>query len=87
MFYRNQLNNNAFIIAEVGQNHQGDFDLALKYIDKFSELGADAIKFQTRDIDYLFDEGALKKEYNSPTAFANTYGDHRTYLEFNKTQY
>ena len=86
MFYRNQLNNNAFIIAEVGQNHQGDFDLALKYIDKFSELGADAIKFQTRDIDYLFDEGALKKEYNSSTAFANTYGDHRRYLEFNKTQ-
>ena len=86
MFFRDELNDKAFIIAEVGQNHQGDFDLALKYIDKFSELGADAIKFQTRDINYLFDEGAIQKEYNSPTAFGRTYGDHRKFLEFDKTQ-
>ena len=86
MFLRDELNNNAFIIAEVGQNHQGDFDLALKYIDKFSELGADAVKFQTRDINYLFDEGALHKEYNSPTAFGATYGEHRKNLEFDKSQ-
>ena len=86
MFEAEKLETEAFIIAEVGQNHQGDFDLAIKYIDKFSELGADAIKFQTRDIDFLFSEDALMKEYNSPTAFAHTYGEHRRYLEFNKNQ-
>lgn len=86
MFQLDELKEKSFIIAEVGQNHQGDFDLAIKYIDKFSELGADAIKFQTRDIDYLFDGAALIKDYNSPTAFAQTYGDHRRYLEFDKEQ-
>ena len=43
-----------FFIAEVGQNHNGDIDLARKYIKIFSELGADAIKFQTRNNKYLF---------------------------------
>ena len=44
----------ALIIAEVGQNHQGDINLAKKYIQEFAKAGANAIKFQTRDIDYLF---------------------------------
>ena len=86
MFERKNLQDKAFIIAEVGQNHQGDIDLALKYIDEFSRLGADAIKFQTRDIDYLFSEDALTKEYNSESAFASTYGEHRRYLEFTKSE-
>ena len=40
--------NKTLIIAEVGQNHQGDLDTALEYIRVFSENGADVIKFQTR---------------------------------------
>ena len=43
-----------FIIAEVGQNHNGDIDLARKYIKAFAALGADAVKFQTRNNKYLF---------------------------------
>ena len=35
-------NNEPFIIAEVGQNHQGEFDLAREYIKVFAEAGADA---------------------------------------------
>lgn len=35
-----------FIIAEVGANHRGDINLALKLIDKAKEAGADAVKFQ-----------------------------------------
>ena len=62
MFETEKLKDDAFIIAEVGQNHQGDFDLAIKYIDKFSELGADAIKFQTRDIDFLFSEDGFQRD-------------------------
>lgn len=37
----------AFIIAEVGQNHDGSLGLAHSYIDAAAEAGADAIKFQT----------------------------------------
>ena len=42
-------------IAEVGQNHQGEIETAMEYVTKFSALGADVIKFQTRDNMYLFD--------------------------------
>jgi len=37
----------SFIIAEVGSNHNQDFDLAIKHIDAVAEAGADAVKFQT----------------------------------------
>lgn len=70
-----------FVIAEVGQNHQGDLNLALEYIRKFSELGADAVKFQMRDIEFLFDDDALSRPYFSENSFANTYGEHRKKLE------
>lgn len=36
-----------YCIAEVGINHNGDLDLALKMIDVARESGADAVKFQT----------------------------------------
>tara|TARA_Y200000002_G_scaffold364113_1_gene352834 strand:- start:2880 stop:3917 length:1038 start_codon:yes stop_codon:yes gene_type:complete len=71
----------AFIIAEVGQNHQGDLDKALEYIRIFAQQGADAVKFQTRDNKYLFSSDAYSKEYNSENAFAKTYGEHREKLE------
>lgn len=35
------------IIAEVGNNHEGDFDVACELIDKAAETGVDAVKFQT----------------------------------------
>ena len=36
-----------FIIAEAGDNHNGDYDTALKLVDKAVEAGADCVKFQT----------------------------------------
>ena len=42
-------NEEPFIIAEVGQNHQGDLQRAREFIKVFSYEGADAIKFQTRN--------------------------------------
>ena len=69
------------IIAEVGQNHQGILENAIKCIRVFAEHGADVIKFQTRNNKYLFSEDAYNKEYNSEYAFAKTYGNHREKLE------
>lgn len=37
----------AFIIAEVGANHNGDLELAKKSIDAAAACGVDAVKFQT----------------------------------------
>ncbi len=70
-----------FIIAEVGQNHQGDLDKAREYIRIFAFEGADAIKFQTRNNKYLFSQDAYEASYGSENAFAETYGAHREHLE------
>ena len=54
MFKKKQLKDRALIIAEVGQNHQGNSKIAADYIRQFSQLGADIIKFQTRENKTLF---------------------------------
>jgi len=38
---------NVFVIAEIGINHDGSVDKALKLIDAAADCGADAVKFQT----------------------------------------
>ena len=40
-------NNKAFIIAEIGVNHNGEYSLAKKLIDQAILCGADCVKFQT----------------------------------------
>jgi N,N'-diacetyllegionaminate synthase len=39
--------NNVFIIAEIGNNHEGDFKLACDLVEAAANAGADAVKFQT----------------------------------------
>ena len=70
-----------FIIAEVGQNHQGELDIACDFIRIFAFEGADAVKFQTRNNRYLFSTDAYDAPYESENAFAGTYGAHRERLE------
>ena len=36
-----------YVIAEIGSNHNQDFDLACEHIEAAAESGADAVKFQT----------------------------------------
>ncbi len=81
MFRKEGLGEKAFIIAEVGQNHQGDLNIAREYIRIFAFEGADAIKFQTRNNKYLFSQDAYDAPYASENAFADTYGAHRELLE------
>ncbi|MBS1699357.1 MAG: N-acetylneuraminate synthase family protein [Actinobacteria bacterium] len=44
----------AFVIAEVGNNHNGSVDLAKTLVDLAVESNADAVKFQLRDMDALY---------------------------------
>tara|TARA_R110001599_G_scaffold60939_3_gene169268 strand:+ start:35972 stop:38221 length:2250 start_codon:yes stop_codon:yes gene_type:complete len=46
-----------FIIAEIGNNHNGSLQLAKKLIDLAIEAGADCVKFQMRDMDSLYKGG------------------------------
>jgi sialic acid synthase SpsE/endonuclease IV len=43
-----------FIIAEIGNNHNGDIALAKKLVDSAIFSGADCVKFQLRDIESLY---------------------------------
>lgn len=81
MFAEITSDGNPFVIAEVGQNHQGDLDIAREYIRIFAFEGADAVKFQTRNNKYLFSKDAYDADYASENAFAETYGAHREKLE------
>lgn len=73
--------NDTFIIAEVGNNHQGDLETARKYVKVFAYEGADAIKFQTKNNKVLFSKDAYEADYTSLNAFADKYGEHREKLE------
>jgi sialic acid synthase SpsE/sugar phosphate isomerase/epimerase len=44
----------AYIIAEIGVNHNGILDLAIELIDVAIRAGADAVKFQKRCLDKLY---------------------------------
>ena len=54
-------------------------------IDKSKEAGADAVKFQKRDIDIVYSKDQLKKPRSSP--FGSTEREQKEGLEFNENEY
>jgi sialic acid synthase SpsE len=44
---RFDLEQNVLVIAEIGNNHEGDFDTARELVRRAAECGVDAVKFQT----------------------------------------
>jgi sialic acid synthase len=81
MFEKRSFGGGVYIIAEVGQNHNGDFEMARQYVRAFAASGANAIKFQTRNNKYLFSGEAYDAPYSSENAYGKTYGEHRDFLE------
>jgi len=76
-----------FVVAEVGQNHQGDVETAMKLFDALAYAGFDAVKLQKRDNKTLYTKKMYNKPYDSENSFGATYGEHREALEFDKTEY
>lgn len=74
-----------YIISEIGINHNGDIDLAKKMINLSKKSGADAVKFQKRDISLVYSEDQLNKPRNSP--WGTTERDQKRGLEFNQKEY
>jgi N-acetylneuraminate synthase len=60
------------VIAEIGVNHNGSLALALEMIDAASEVGADAVKFQTFHAESLVTVSAPKAAYQSETTGAGS---------------
>ena len=75
-----------FIIAEIGNNHNGEMEIAKKLIDEAYRCGVNAVKFQTKDIETAFPQELLNKNYEGPNSFGKTYREHKQVLELNLDQ-
>ena len=49
-----------YIIAEIGVNHNGQLSSSKKLIDASIESGANAVKFQKRDLESLYRKESLE---------------------------
>ena len=78
---------NAYIIAEVGHNHQGSMETAFELFKQAKIAGADAVKLQKRDNKNLYTKSFFNEKYDNENSFGTTYGQHREFLEFNLNQY
>jgi len=55
----------AFLVAEIGINHDGDLDLARRMIDAAAEAGADSVKFQNYRTEDFIRDRTLTYRYES----------------------
>jgi len=76
----------AYVIAEIGINHNGDLDTAKKMIDAAVHAGADAVKFQKRAPDVATPPEQKDQMRETPWGYI-TYLDYRYKVEFNERQY
>jgi N-acetylneuraminate synthase len=54
--------NRVFVIAEIGNNHNGSFERATQMVDLAVEMGADCAKFQMRQLDEVYRQRTLRKD-------------------------
>ena len=74
-----------YVIAEIGINHNGDLDIAKKLIDIASSSGANAVKFQKRNIDLVYTKEFLDSPRESP--WGTTQREQKEGLEFGLEDY
>ncbi len=76
-----------YVIAEIGQNHQGDLAIARELIRTAKLCGVDAVKSQKRDVRALLTPEEWSRPYESPHSFGKTYGEHREALELSRSDW
>ena len=74
-----------FIIAEIGINHNGDMKITKKLIDGAVSAGCDAVKFQKRTIEEVYDAADLDRPRESPWGTTNR--QQKEGLEFGEEEY
>lgn len=92
------MNDNVYIIGEIGQNHNGSVELAKLLIEVAARpvkedlfnldlKSMDAVKLTKRDLSEELSASQMARPYNSPHSFGKTYGEHRAFLELNDKQH
>lgn len=76
----------AYIIAEVGINHNGDIENAMKLIDAAKHAGVDAVKFQKRTPELCVPPDQRDQMRETPWGYI-TYMDYRIKVEFGEKEY
>lgn len=75
----------AYVIAEIGINHNGSVETAKRLIDAAVFSGCDAVKFQKRTVEVVYTPEELAKPRENP--FGATNGDLKRGLEFGYEEY
>ena len=75
----------AYVIAEIGHNHQGELEKAKALVHAAMECGVDAVKFQKRDNRRLYTREFYDSPYDNENSFGATYGEHREALELDRS--
>lgn len=76
----------AYVIAEIGLNHNGDVDIAKRLIDVAARAGADAVKFQKRTPEISTPEHMRDVPRETPWG-TMTYLEYRRRVEFGRDEY
>ena len=87
-----------YLIAEIGQNHNGSPDVAKLIIDLITRspeekrfgytlAQIDAVKLTKRDLDHELSDSQRAAPYTSEHSFGPTYGEHREALELTDEQH
>jgi sialic acid synthase len=92
------MENNTYIIGEIGQNHNGSVDIAKLIVDAASRpihedlfglqlKSMDAVKLTKRDLNQELSKTQMDAPYTSAHSFGKTYGEHRAALELDDEQH
>ncbi|TDC84977.1 N-acetylneuraminate synthase [Micromonospora sp. KC606] len=77
----------AYVIAEIGHNHEGSLERAEELFRQAAAAGAHAAKLQKRDNWSLFTKAMYNEPYTGRNSYGPTYGLHREALEFGRAEY
>ena len=74
-----------FVIAEIGTNHMGDLNMAKKLIEVAAKFDCDAVKFQKKNVEKIYNKEFLDSHLDSP--WGTTQREMRLHREFNNKQF